>query len=82
MSQRYDNTKKPKAARYLASDLKNLRILSDNLVQGLGSRRERRWSYVSVLENRTEKLPHLPNRTCRNFTLWFKEGSSWSIVVT
>ena len=36
-----DNTKKTKATRHSARDLKNLYILPKNSAEGLGSRRER-----------------------------------------
>ena len=49
--------KKAKASRYSAKDLKNLRILPENPVEGLRSRREHCWSYVvSTFENATKSL--------------------------
>ena len=44
-------TQKTKANRTLAKNLKNLRILSENLAEGLGSRRERSWDYVFTYKN-------------------------------
>ena len=40
---------KAKAERKSARSLKNLRILSKNSAEGLGSRRERCWGYVSSM---------------------------------
>ena len=58
MGQTYSgNIKKAKAARYSASDLKNLHILPENSAEGLRSRREHCWSYVvSVFENTPKNL--------------------------
>ena len=62
--------KKAKAERKSASDLKNWRILSDNLPKGLGSRR----ALLGLLSMRIhpEMLPHLSRKRWR----------SWIIVVT
>ena len=51
--------KKAKAKRKSARDLKNLHILSENSTDGLRSRRERCWGYISAHENTPEKLPQL-----------------------
>ena len=40
--------KKAKVAKYSATDLKDLCILSENSADGLGSRRECWWGYVSL----------------------------------
>ena len=60
MSVRYNDNwqyQKGKAVRYAARDLKNLRILLENLAEGLGSRRERWWRYVvSFFENTPKNL--------------------------
>ena len=46
MSQRYNgNTKKTKAERKSARDLKYLRIMPDNSAEGLESRWEHGWGY-------------------------------------
>ena len=57
MNQRYNDNKKTKAERKSASDFENLRILLENSAEGLGSRRERYWGYVSV--STPEELPQL-----------------------
>ena len=51
--------KKAKAARYLAWDLENLCILSENSAENLVSKRQCCWGYVSVSENTPEKLSQL-----------------------
>ena len=56
MSQIYNgNIKKAKVTRNSTRDLKNLRILPENLAEVLGSRKEHCWSYVvSAFENTTK----------------------------
>ena len=49
-------TQKAKAARYSATDLKNLCILPENSIGGLGSRRDCCWSYIPVFEDSPKKL--------------------------
>ena len=50
-----DNIKRPKSQA--TWDLKNLRILPENSIEGLGSKREHCWSYVvSTFENTTKIL--------------------------
>ena len=61
-------TRKDQSERKSAWDLKNLRILPENSAERLASRRQRCWGRVSIYENTTEKLPHLPPKSCRNFT--------------
>ena len=40
-------------------------------------------TYLNIWdENTPKKLPHHPPKSYCNFTKWFKEGHSWSIVVT
>ena len=56
------------AKRKSARNLKNLCILSENSAEGLGSRREHCWGYVSIYENIPEKLLHLPPKSCHSFT--------------
>ena len=66
MSQRYNgNTKRPKLQD---TQLGILGILPENVAEGLGSRREHCWSYISVSENIPETLPHLSHKSCGNFT--------------
>ena len=60
--------RKATAERKLAGDLKNLHVLPQNSAEGLGSRRQRCWCFVSVYENTPKKLPHLPPKSCHNFT--------------
>ena len=57
---------------------------TENLTGGLGFRRERCWGYESIFVNTSRKANfeiHLPSKSCCNFTQWFKEGHSWSIVI-
>ena len=57
MNQIYNNNIKGQTPRYSARDRKNLRILLENLAEGLGSREEQCWSYVvSAFENTTKNL--------------------------
>ena len=56
---RYNGNTKNKAEIKSARDLKNVHNFAGNLAEGLGSGRERCWSYVSIYENTPKKLPHL-----------------------
>ena len=59
-----------KDSRYSEKDLNNLRVLPENLAEGLGSRRPRCWSYiVFIIENKPKNL--VVNQRC-----------SWNIVFT
>ena len=87
MSQIYNgNTKRPKPKenhlRILAIPYREFKHFAGNSSKGLGSRRERCQSQVSIFENIPKKLPHLSPKSYRNFTQWFRERHSWSIVVT
>ena len=59
-----NNTKRPKLG--IARDLKNLRIVPENSAEDLGTRRALLVSRIYV--NAPKKLPHLPPKTCYNFT--------------
>ena len=61
--------KRAKAKRKSARDLKNLSILPENSAEGLRSRRECCWGYVSIYENAPLKFPHLPPTSCHNFVV-------------
>ena len=79
MSQIYNNnTKRPK----LKENQLGILEISGNSAEGLGFRRECCWGYVSIFENTPKKLLHLSPKSCANFTEWFREGCSWSLVVT
>ena len=73
MTQIYnDNAKRPKPKE---NQLGILRISSrefthfaGNSEEGLGSRRDRCWGYVSIFENTPKKLLHLSLKICRNFS--------------
>ena len=87
MSQIYnDNTKRPKPKENQLGILgmlpREFTHFAGNSPEGLGSRREHRWDYVSLFENMPKKLLHLSPESCHNFTQWFREGRSWSIVIT
>ena len=82
MSQRYtDNIKKPKSKENLLGIIKTY-AFSQKIEQRATGRGERCGDYVSINENTPGKLLHLPLKSCCNFTQWFKEGHSRSIVVT
>ena len=72
MSQIYnDNTKRPKRKEnqlgIIGIPSKEFMHFAGNLAEGLGSRREHCWGYVSVFENTTKRLPHLSPKSCHNF---------------
>ena len=72
MSQIYnDNTKRPKPKEnqlgILGISSREFMHFTGNSAEGLGSRRERCWDYVSVFENTPKKLLHLCPKSCRNF---------------
>ena len=69
-------------ARCTALKFKNLRISPENSAEGLWSRREHCWGYISFYENALKKLLYLPPKSCCNCTYWFKERRSWRIAVT
>ena len=73
MSQIYnDNTKRPKPKENQLGILEissmEFTHFARNLAEGLGSRRECCWGYVSIFENTPKKLPHLSPKSCHNFT--------------
>ena len=73
MSQTYnDNTKRPKPKEnqlgILGISSREFTHFPGNSVEGLGSRRECYWDYVSVFENMPKKLLHLSPKRCHNFT--------------
>ena len=70
MSQIYnDNTKKSKPKEnQLGISAREFTHFAGNSAEGLGSRRERCWGYVSVYENTPKKLPHLAPKSCCSFT--------------
>ena len=66
MSQRYNgNTKRPKLQD---TQLGILGILPENVAEGLGSRREHCWGYISVNENIPEKL-WIYQKSCHTFLI-------------
>ena len=65
--------KKAKAERRSAGDLENSCILLENSAEGLGSRAEHCWGYVSIPQNTLKKGLHLPQKSWQNFFKWFKE---------
>ena len=81
-----DSTKRPKPKEnYLGIfgiSARELMHFARNSSEALGSRRERCRGYVSIYKNIPKKFLHLSPKSCGNFTQWFKEGHSWSIVVT
>ena len=87
MSQIYnDNTKRPKLKEnqpgILGISLREFMHFAGNSAKGLGSSRKHCWGYVSVFENTPKKLLLISPKSCCNFTQWFRERHSWSIVVT
>ena len=80
MSQIYnDNTKrsKPKQNKlwFLGISARGFTHFAENSAEGLRSRREHCWGYVSVYEN-THSYGIFPLKSCHNFNLWFKEWRS------
>ena len=87
MSQIYnDNTNRPKLKEnqpgILGISSREFMHFAGNSAEGLGARREHCWGYISVSENTPKKLLHISPKSCRNFTQWFRERHSSSIVVT
>ena len=87
MSQIYnDNTNRPKLKEnqpgILGISSREFMHFAGNSAEGLGARREHCWGYISVFENTPKKLLHISPKSCRNFTQWFRERHSSSIVVT
>ena len=73
MSQIYnDNTRRPKPKEnqlgILGISSREFKHFAGNSAEGLWSRRERCWDYLSVFENTPIKLPDLSTKSCRNFT--------------
>ena len=72
MSQIYNgNTKKPKLKEnqlgILGISSREFTHFAQISAEGLGSRRERCWDYVSVFENMPKILLHLSPKSCHNF---------------
>ena len=73
MSQIYNgNTKRPKPKEnqlgILGISTREFTHFAGNSPEGLGSRKEYCWDYVSVLENTPKKLLHLSPKSCNNLT--------------
>ena len=73
MSQIYnDNTKKPKPKKnklgIFGISSREFRHYVGNSAEGLQSKRERCWDYISLFEDTTKKLLHLSPKSCHNFT--------------
>ena len=69
MSQIYnDNIKRPKPKEnqlgILGSSFREFTHYVENSAEGLQSRRECCWGYVSIFENTPKKLPHLSPKSC------------------
>ena len=78
MSQIYnDNTKRPKPNEnqqgILGISSREFTHFVGNSSEGLRSRRESCWDYVSVFANTPKRLVHLSPKSCHNFTYWFRE---------
>ena len=81
MSQRYnDNIKRQKAKENQLGILK-FTYFARKFRRGPRVQ-ERVLLALRINENTSKKLPHLPPKSCCNFTQWFKEGCNWSIAVT
>ena len=67
-----DNTKRPKPKEnqlgIFGISSREFTNFAGNSAEGLGSRRECCWDYVSVFENKSKKLLHLSPECCHNFT--------------
>ena len=81
MSQKNVNLKMPIPQRKSVRDLTYLCILLENSAEGLGFKREHYWGH-SIYENIPETMLYPPPKSSLNFTSWFMEGHSWSIIVT
>ena len=73
MSQIYnDNAKRPKPKENRLSILeistREFTHFAGNSPEGLGSRKEHCWDYVSVFENMPKKLLHLSPKSCHKFS--------------
>ena len=66
-----DNTKRPKPKENQLGIIK-IYAFCQKLQQMTSGPGERCWCYVSIYENAPQKLPHLPVKSCHNFTQWFK----------
>ena len=81
MSQRYNDNIKRQKPKENQLGILNLHISPENSEEGLGSRRECCWHYVSMRIH-PKSCRIFPPKSCCNFTQWFKEGRNWSIAVT
>ena len=86
MSQIYnDNTKRTKSKENQLgsqeSHLGNSRILLEIQQRALGPGESASGTTYLSLRIRSKVL-HFSPKSCRNFTQWFGEGRSWSIVIT
>ena len=73
MSQIYnDNAKRPKPKEnplgILEISTREFMHFTGNSPEGLRSRKEHCWDYVSVFENMPKKLLHLSPKSCHKFT--------------
>ena len=73
MGQRYnDNRKRPQQKEnqlgVLGISAREFLHFAGNSAEGLGSRKEHCWSYVSIYENTSKNLLHLSPNSCLNFT--------------
>ena len=81
--QRYnDNTKRPKSQHTQLWILKMYAFCCKIQQRASGSGESTAGGYISVYGNTPKELLHLPPKSCCNITEWFKEGCSWSLVVT
>ena len=67
-----DNTKRPKPQEIqlgiLGISAGEFLPFTGNSAEGVGSRKEHCWCYISVYENTLKKLLHLSPKSCCNFT--------------
>ena len=69
MSQRHnDNTKRPKLKEnqlgILGISSREFTHFAENSAEGLGSRRECCWGYISIFEYTSKKLLHVSPKSC------------------
>ena len=68
MRQRYNNnTKRPRPKENQLGILK-IYTFWQKIQQKTSGPGEPCWCYVSIYENAPKKLPHLPHKSCHNFT--------------
>ena len=82
MSQRYSGNKKRPKLEEIQPGILKIYVFCQKIQQSSSAPGVHCWCYVFIYENMPWRLSHLLLKSCHKFTLWFKEGCSWGIVVT